>query len=255
MSLKISIRKNTLPACPSPFIVRSDSSEMVEFDKFVAIMAQGRTTLSKTEILACMQLYMEELEKQLVEGRTVKTPTGSFFLCAAGSLESVDDAFLPRDPSSGHEVRLHHRPERSFEESILSRLEIVREEKVDLAVPRIMTVLTAGDDPLSALLPGGMIQVKGSRLRFDPKEARQGVFFIAQSGAEERSPFCPMIQPGVVLASLPASLPVGTYAVALRATVNGHDLREARFEGLIVGTADTPAAPVPEAPASPAASS
>ena len=255
MSLKISIRKNTLPACPSPFIVRSDSSEVVEFDKFVDIMAQGRTTLSKTEILGAMQLYMEELEKQLVEGRTVKTPTGSFFLCAAGSLESVDEAFLPKDQASGHEVRLHHRMDRSFEQSILSHLEIVREEKVDLAVPRIKAVVTAGTEPLGALLPGGMLQVQGLRLRFDPKDARQGVFFVAASGAEERSPFYPMIQPSVVLASLPASLPVGTYAVALRAAVNGKDLREARFEGLVVGAADTPAVPAPEAPATPASSS
>ncbi|MGO8693420.1 MAG: hypothetical protein ACLQMF_07060 [Rectinemataceae bacterium] len=42
MALKIAILKNFLPTCPSPFIVRSDSSDssdVVEFDRFIEIMA------------------------------------------------------------------------------------------------------------------------------------------------------------------------------------------------------------------------
>ncbi|MGA2546083.1 MAG: hypothetical protein ABSF43_06025 [Rectinemataceae bacterium] len=31
-----------------------------------------------------MQLYKEKIQRQLAEGKTVKTPTGSFFLSAAG---------------------------------------------------------------------------------------------------------------------------------------------------------------------------
>lgn len=236
MPLKISIRENHLPAsaAQSPFIVFSNSSDVVEFDRFVDIMAKGRTTLTKTDILAVMQLYREELQNQLSEGRTVKTPTGSFFLSASGSMESVDESFLPRDQENNHEVRLHHRPEKSFEDAVVAGLKVVRAEKPDLSSPKVTVVQSAGADPSAAIHAGGMIQVKGLRLRFDPKEASQGIFFIDGTGVETRSPFYPMILPATVLASVPASLGAGAYALAFRAAVNGKDVREHRFEGLTI---------------------
>ena len=43
-----------------------------------------------------------------------------------------------------------------------------------------------------------------------------------------------MILPGSVLASVPATLAAGTYAVVLRAAVNGKDVTEGRFEGVVI---------------------
>ena len=237
MALKISVIKNCLPTCTSPFIVRSGSSDVIEFARFVDLMAKGRTTLTKTDILAAMQLYKEELIRQLAEGKTVKTPTGSFYLCAAGSLGSIDEAFTPADRTNNHEVRLHHRADRAFEDSALDGLKIVREERPDLSSPCLRSAQAAGEDDSSGLCAGALLRLKGTRLRFDPKEASQGVFFIAESGAQTRSPLYPMILPGTVLAGVPESLAPGSYAVALRAVVNGKDLRESRLEGLVLASA------------------
>ncbi len=164
MALKIAVLKNFLPNCPSPFMVRSDSSDVVEFERFIEIMAAGRTTLSKTDIMAAMQLYKEELQKQLVEGKTIKTPTSSFYLSAAGSMNSLD-------------------------------------ERPDLSVPSICAVLAAGEEDAGTIRVGGTIQIKGLRLRFDPKEAGQGVFFVDASGLESRSQFYPMVLHGTVLSA------------------------------------------------------
>jgi hypothetical protein len=233
MALKIAVLKNSLKTCPSPFIVRSDSSDVVEFERFVEIMAAGRTTLSQTDIRAAMQLFKEELQKQLAEGKTVKTPTGSFYMSAAGSMESLDESYLPKDQTKNHEVRLHHKPEGAFEDSILLDLTIVREERPNLAIPSLRAVTAAGEDS-GLIRASGMVQVKGLRLRFDPKAAEQGVFFADAAGVEVRSPFYPMILPGTVLAGVPDTLVPGSYAVVLRAAVNGKDVTEGRFEGVTV---------------------
>jgi hypothetical protein len=234
MALKIAVLKNNFPGCQSPFMVRSENSDVVEYDKFVEIMANGRTTLSQIDILAVMQLYKEEIRKQLIEGKTVKTPTGSFFLSAAGSMDSLDESFLPNDQTKNHEVRLHHRPEKSFEASILDELQIVREERPDLSVPIIRTVAAAGKKDSGTIRSGGMVQIKGLRLRFDPEESGQGVFFVDADGAESHSTFYPLILPGTVLASVPDTLAPEIYAIVLRAAVNGKDVREARFEGVTI---------------------
>jgi len=79
MPLMIATVKNHLPTSRSPFVVRSNRSEVVEFGRLVEILAASRTTVSRAETVAVMQLYKEELRKQLAEGRTVKTPTGSLY--------------------------------------------------------------------------------------------------------------------------------------------------------------------------------
>jgi len=233
MALKIAVLKTFLPNCRCPYVVRSSSSDMVKFDSFIEIMAAGRTTLSQIDILAAMQLFKEELQRQLVEGKTVKTPIGSFYMSAAGSMASLDEPYLPKDLTNNHELRLHHRAERAFEESIADAIEISREERPNLSVPNLCAVLAAGE--VSGLIrPGGMVRIKGLRLRFDPLASDQGVFFVDAAGAETRSPFYPLILPGTVLASVPEALVPGAYAIVLRAAVNGRDVREARLEGVAI---------------------
>ena len=102
MALKIAVLKNFPKTSTSSFIVRSDSSEVVEYEKFIEIMAAGRTALSQIEILGAM------------------------------------------------------------------------------------------------------------RLRFEPKDAAQGLFFADASGVESRSSFYPMALPGTVLAAVPEALAAGT---------------------------------------------
>jgi hypothetical protein len=235
MALKIAVVKNHLPSCRSPFIVRSGPpADTVEFDQLVEIMANGRTTLTRTDILGAMQLYKEELQRLLAEGKTVKTPSGSFFLCAGGTMDSLDEAFLPGQQDSNHDVRLHHKPERIFEGAIVADVRIVREERPDLSVPSIRTVQATGVEDGASIQAGGMVQVKGLRLRFDSRETSQGVFFEDASGVETRSPFYAMILPGTVIATVPISLQPGTYALVLRAAVNGKDVKESRFDGVVI---------------------
>jgi hypothetical protein len=240
MPLKIAVVKNHLPSCPSPYVVRSGPADVVEYERFVEIMAQGRTTLTKTEILGCMQLYGEELVKLLSEGRAVKTPTGSFFLSAAGSMDSLDESFLPSDLSRNHDVRLHHRTGKSFEDSILAKLVIVREERPDFGVPNIRAVRAAGSETPDSIHPGDIVEIRGLRLRFDQKDANQGLFFVDGAGAETRATLYPMNRPGTVMACVPETLAAGSYTLALRAAVNGKDVRETRLEGLAIGASAPP---------------
>jgi|GEM_PF-6865349 hypothetical protein len=99
MALKIAVLKNSLKTCPSPFIVRSNSSDVVEYERFVEIIAAD-----------------------------VKT--------------------------KNHELRLHHKPESAFEDSIRASLIIVREERPKLGIPNLLAVLAAGED-------SGLIRASG----------------------------------------------------------------------------------------------
>ena len=62
--------------------------------------------------------------------------------------------------------------------------------------------------------------------------AVQGVFFADEAGVEVRSSFLSLILPGSVLTSVPETLAACTYALAVRAAVNGKDVTVGRFEGM-----------------------
>jgi len=237
MALNITVHKNYLPTCQSPYTVRSENSEVIKFNRLVDLMAKEGTTLTKTDLLASMELEKDEVVKQLAEGKVVKTAMGSFFACASGTMDSVDQSFLVKDPTNNHELRVHFRPDRDFEQQVIDELIVVREETVDLGRPKIITVRPVGDGDSGAIRVGGMVEVRGLRLRFDPKTEAQGVFFIGEAGAAVRSAFYPVIMPASVLASVPGSLAAGTYAVAVRAAVNGKDVREGLIEGISVTVA------------------
>ena len=233
VALTISVFKNNLATSPKPYFVRSCNAEVVDYDRLVDSMARGRTTISKVEILAVMQLYKEELLRQLSEGRKVKTPTGTFFLSAMGSLDSPEDPYAPGGDTN-HKVRLHHVADRGFEADALSELRIERAERPDLSAPRILDARPAGGTGPGPARTGEIVVAKGLRLRFDPKDPRQGLFFLDASGKEERSAYYPLVKPGTVMCSVPERLAPGVYALAVRTASPGGSFRESRFESLRV---------------------
>jgi len=237
MPFNLRITPNHLPACDSPYIAQSGKSDVVSYERFIDIMSRGKTALSKGEIRNAMELFKVELQKQLEDGKTVKTLVGTYYLCASGRLNSLDEAFQPKDKATGHKIRLHHRPDKNFEQSILPNLKIVRDEEPDRGAPKVKSVQVAGEDQAAGIHPGSMVQVRGLRLRFDPKDPKQGVFFADASGAEQRSTFYPANQPGSILASVPAGLAAGTYTLIVRAAVNGKDVRSSSLEGLAIASA------------------
>ena len=76
---------------------------------------------------------------------------------------SLDEPYLPRDGANNHDVRLHHRPLRAFEDSIVADLTFAREEKVDLSVPSLLAATAAGGDS-GLIRAGGLVRIKGHSL-------------------------------------------------------------------------------------------
>ncbi len=60
--------RNNLGTSQSPYYALASWSEVVESEAFIDRMAAGRTTISKTDILAVFQLAREELARLLSEG-------------------------------------------------------------------------------------------------------------------------------------------------------------------------------------------
>ena len=63
------------------------------------------------------------------------------------------------------------------------------------------------------LTKGGVVQVTGSRLKFDAKDAAQGIFFVPETGAPVRAAVIAENKPARLMAIIPADLAAGTYYI------------------------------------------
>jgi hypothetical protein len=234
MSLTITVRKNTLTAAINPWCVRSTTSDVVDRDRLIDLMAEEGTTLTKTDILAAMNLHQEVLRKLLIDGKTIKTQMGSFYLCASGSMAAEDEAFLPDTAGGNHDIRIHFRPDSAFEEAVRAAVRIVRDEVVDKRSPSIHVVESTMTGKPGTTRPGDVLRLTGLRLKFDPANPMEGLFLIGEGGSILRCASYPLILPKTLLACIPADLAPGTFSLALRSLAGGKDLREAVWIGLTV---------------------
>ena len=85
---------------------------------------------------------------------------------------------------------------------------------------------------LNPLTPGGMGQLVGHRLKFDPADPNQGIFFVAPAG-EARVQVVARNKPGELIFMVPA-LPAADYTLEVRATVHSsEDVRTGALEATL----------------------
>ena len=60
----------------------------------------------------------------------------------------------------------------------------------------------------------------GSRLKFDPKDASQGIFFVPETGNPVRAAVIAENKPARLMAIIPADLAAGTYYVEVRTKID-----------------------------------
>jgi hypothetical protein len=79
--------------------------------------------------------------------------------------------------------------------------------------------------------PGGMGQIEGHRLKFDPTDAAQGIFFIAADGTETQVAIVGRNKPADLMFMVPDTLTAGEYTLEVRATIHGStDVRTGALE-------------------------
>ena len=224
---------NYLKTCLQPYLVRSSTSDTVEVDELLDIMASGRTTLTKPDITGCLELFSEELIKLVADGKHVKTPIGSFYLAASGRLEAKNQAFTPGIGTLDHALTLHFRTNKAVEDKIKSQARWERVETFDTtaaAIDGYSVVARASGENARA---GDTLRITGRRLKFDPADAECGVF-LESSGGVWRAAVYADIAPSKVIATLPADVPAGTYDFMVVTTPNGKDLKTGYYDKPVV---------------------
>jgi hypothetical protein len=107
----------------------------------------------------------------------------------------------------------------------------IKTEKVQVAdpIPYIIEVKDIVSGTVNeSLTPGGVVQLRGSRLRFVVENPTNGIFLVSESGNEIKLTVIAENKPARLMALLPADLTIGSYTLEVRTTYSQGNAKEGK---------------------------
>ena len=208
--------ENHLTADPDDYraIVQS-SGTATQADLIDHIIQQG-STVTRADIKSVVEGITTAIIYMVLDGKNVNTPLANFGAGIKGVFDGKDDSF----DSARHQLRATASAGKRYRKEITDRGKTNKvEARVRTPNPEVYNDFNSGERN-SVLTTGGMGQLTGHRLKFDPADTKQGVFFIAEDNSATRVEIVGRNKPGDLMFMIPTLAP-GDYRVEVRAIMSG----------------------------------
>jgi hypothetical protein len=180
MSINYILVENNLTSDPDDYAARVQPAGTAELQDVIERIIMQGSTVTRADIVSVLEDYHTAIEALVLEGVNVNTPGANYSASIRGVFEGPADGFDP----ARHQVRAAVRPGKRFRKAVQGRAQAVKgEAMLPRPNPVEFTDVNTGERN-SMLTPGGMAQVIGHRLKFDPADAAQGIYLVAEGGAE-----------------------------------------------------------------------
>ncbi|WP_109829523.1 DNA-binding domain-containing protein [Reichenbachiella versicolor] len=215
MPIKYALFRNYLTTAPDDYSAAIQDQVSKTKEDIIDVMIGRGSTVTKAETLSVLEEFEAAIEHVLEQGYSVKTPLFKIFPSIQGVFHESDSF-----DKSLHQVKLNVMGG-SRVSKIAPKIEV---KKVEATLPH--PTLTNFKDAISnttndVLSIGGAGEVKGNRLKVDPLDVEQGVFFVAQDGTTTRSETIVRNKPSNLIFMIPKGLTAGEYRLEVRAKING----------------------------------
>ncbi|MBN2352381.1 MAG: DUF4469 domain-containing protein [Spirochaetales bacterium] len=200
----------------TPYYARTLAVRTVGREELITIMAEANTTLTRQDILGCLDLLEEKTADVLRQGFSLDTGIFTARVNLRGAFAGSDDSFDPKR----HSLHLRLGASPAFKKRVLRSLKPVRGRNPGHG-PSIMhiTDFTTGSRN-SRLTSGGLAEIKGRGLRYDRDRNDCGFFLVEEKGGPHpgkkyRPASLERLTDRTALIRLPASMPAGACNVGM----------------------------------------
>ena len=235
--LKYCLRENLLTPAPDDYMAQAADVRSYTLDEIIDLMMEKGTTLTRADVAATLQVYGEVVSAIIKDGSAVNTPLMNTSMSISGVFNGAADAF----DKKRHTINLNLTAGTLLRDAVTK----VKCEKTEAAGtdPYITEVADIVSGKVNEVLSkGGVVQLVGSRLKFDAKDTAQGIFFVPETGVPVRAAVIAENKPARLMAIIPADLAAGTYYIEVRtkhanATKQLKTLKTGRFAKPLTVTA------------------
>ena len=227
--LQYGLVDNPLTAAPNDFTAQLVNVRSFSQEEILRRISERNTGLSPEQLRAGVDLYIREVCKITEDGGAVNTPLINTQPSIAGVFHGADDSY----DQNRHRVRTNITSGLALRRATAA----IRTQKVTIAEPQ-PTILEVTDMMSGAvnelLTPGGVLQIRGGRLKLATQNPDNGIFLIDEQGQTTPLPMVIENKPARLIAMLPATLACGAYTLEVRSSLSasnreGRTIRTGRF--------------------------
>lgn len=212
MALKYALYKNLLTP-ELTYAARIQELQTKSIEEVVTQLTREGSILKETECNAVLTAFFEQLAKNIKEGIGFQSPYISISPSVRGVFKDEEDRFTED---------VHEKTINISTGVFLRRItEEIKLEKVKPSVspqPVLIGLIDIVSDTTNEKLSkGGVIEIKGERLKIDEAAADEGIFLLNKANANEvKISRIHQNLPGTLQCVIPASVINGTYTVEVR---------------------------------------
>ena len=227
--LKYSLRENLLTPAPDDYMAQAADVRSYTLDEIIDLMMEKGTTLTRADVAATLQVYGEVVSAIIKDGSAVKTPLMNTSMSISGVFDGANDSF----DKKRHTVNLNITAGTLLRDAVTKvKCEKTEGVSTDPYITEVTDIVTGTVN--TTLSKGGVVQLVGSRLKFDAKDTAQGIFFVPETGEAVRAAVIAENKPARLMAIIPADLAAGTYYIEVRTKIlegnkSGKTLKTGRF--------------------------
>jgi hypothetical protein len=199
-------------------------------EEIAELMLKRGTLLTKADILAVLQVYREVVGDLVEDGCAINTALFNIIPSISGIFNGLGDSY----DASRHKTCANINPGVALRQAA-GRIK-TRKVQVADSTPYIVEVKDIVSGSVNEnLTPGGVVQLRGSRLKFVPENGENGIFLLSESGGETKLTVVAENKPARLMAMLPVDLAEGTFYLEVRTTYSqgnrqeGKQLKTGRF--------------------------
>lgn len=211
MPIQYSLQENPLVKDATVYkavVTPIDSVSQTEIAK--RILERG-STVGEADILAVLSLYNQVVVSYLQEGYNVNTPLTNFKASINGNFTGMADRF----DSARHSIKISTSPGSDAQKAMRD----VSPEKTESALPApyLMEFTDITSQTINDILtPGGLANLVGLRLKFDPTHAEDGIYLIDSANVATKIVSVATNKPSELVFMIPAGLAKGDYRLEVR---------------------------------------
>jgi hypothetical protein len=216
MSIRYVLFENNLTSDPNDYAATVQAAATADLDAVIDRVIQQGSTVTRADLVSALEGYFTAIEAMVLEGMNVNTPSANYSVSIKGVFNGATDSF----DASRHQVTATVTPGKRFRAAIKARAQAVKGEAArPMPNPVEFTDMNSGERN-SVATPGGMGRLVGSRLKVDPADAAQGVYFVAADGTATQVQVLGQNKPAELMFLVPA-LAAGDYTLEVRAAIRG----------------------------------
>ena len=233
--LKYSLRENLLTPAPDDYMAQAQDVRSYTLDEIIDLMMDKGTTLTRADVAATLQVYGEVVSAIIKDGSAVNTPLMNTSMSISGVFDGANDSF----DKKRHTVNLNITAGTLLRDAVTKvKCEKTEGVSTDPYITEVTDIVSGKTNEV--LTKGGIVQITGSRLKFDAKDASQGIFFVPETGNPVRASVIAENKPARLMAIIPADLAAGTYYIEVRTKIIGSSQKS---KTLKTGKFDKPLTP------------